>query len=576
MLRAVCVAGILPFLAWGQDEVAQKDAQATFNTRVNLVMVPVVVRDKLGHTVGDLKKEDFQLFDRGKPQLITRFAVEKASDRIKPAVIPSDDAEEPKPAANPGAKPVIVPARFLAFVFDDLHMSVGDLAQSRSAAKQYLAERLRPDERVAIYTTSGKVMLDFTDDLGAIGEALLRISPKINPAQHDCPPVSYYMADMIENKHDETLFQMALQDTYQCANLINNIATPGGGSGSPDQASATAMVKSAVSRALAIGEQDAHVALGVLKDIARRMAAAPGERTMILVSGGFYLTDFERQEEVEMIDRAIRSNVIVNALDARGLYAFLPGGDASTSTFNQSNGPQTGGARVLMQRGEQLAYSDILGELAEGTGGLVFQNSNDLMAGFARTTEAPEFVYMLGFSPQNLKIDGAYHTLKVSLTAKGMTLVARRGYFAPRRAEDEAEVAKDEIREALFSREEMQDIPLQVQTQFFKLDDQKARIAVVTKIDLKPLHFLKAEGRERDSLVVVAGVFDRNGNLVTAIQKTVDMRLKEETFEQRVNAGIVLKTSLDVTPGSYVIRVVLRDHEGHMMTARNRVLEIPY
>ena len=154
--------------------------------------------------------------------------------------------------------------------------------------------------------------------------------------------------------------------------------------------------------------------------------------------------------------------------------------------------------------------------------------------------------------------------------------MARRGYYAPRHEADEAEVAHEEIREALFSREEIQDIPILVQTQFFKTDDEKAKLAVLARVDLKPLRFRKEEGRNRNDLVIVAGVFDRNGNLVTAIQKTIEMRLKDETFDARVKAGITIRSSVDIAPGSYVVRVVLRDQEGKMMTARNRVVEIPY
>jgi hypothetical protein len=115
-----------------------------------------------------------------------------------------------------------------------------------------------------------------------------------------------------------------------------------------------------------------------------------------------------------------------------------------------------------------------------------------------------------------------------------------------------------------------------VQTQFFKGDDEKAKLAVLARVDLKPLHFRKDQGRNWDNLVIVAGVFDRNGNLVTAVQKTIEMRLKDATFEAHLNAGITIRSSLDITPGSYVVRVVLRDQEGKMMTARNRVVEIPY
>jgi VWFA-related protein len=547
------------------QEVATKDNTATFSSRVNLVMVPVVVRDKSGHAVGTLKKEDFVLSDRGKPQVITRFQIEKEADRIKPVLIASDDADVPKPEgaeSGPSPKSAVIPSRFIAYVFDDLHLQIGDMQQARSAARQHLAENLRPDERVAIYTTSGKVMLDFTDDLGKIGEAMVKIFPKIQMAQHDCPPISFYQADMIINHNDPVATQVAVADLGACAMVSGQAAQ--------------SMVTAAANQALSYGEQDSRIALGVLNDIARRMAAAPGERTMVLISGGFYLTEFERRDELDLIDRAIRSNVTVSGLDARGLYALGPDLSASSSS-NQSQSQSINNLRASFQRMEQLSSSDVMGELADGTGGIFFQNNNDLREGYKRTTQPPEFIYMLGFSPQNLKLDGAYHNLKVSLTVKnGTTLVARRGYYAPRHEADEAELAHEEIREALFSREEIQDIPIQVQTQFFKTDDEKAKLAVLARVDLKPLRFRKDQGRNWDNLVIVAGVFDRNGNLVTAIQKTIEMRLKDETFDQRVNAGILIKSSLDVTPGSYVVRVVLRDQEGKMMTARNRVVEIPY
>jgi VWFA-related protein len=552
------------------QEVSTKDATATFSSKVNLVMVPVVVRDKSGHAVGTLKKEDFLLLDRGKPQVITRFQIESEADRIKPVLIASDDIDAPKAEGAetaPTQRSAVIPSRFIAYVFDDLHMPIGDLAQARNAARQHLAENLRPDERVAIYTTSGKVMLDFTDDLGKIGEAVLRIMPHINTTDHDCPPVTYYQADQIQNNHDASALQVAVADALACGQM--DPAT--------QMQAAQALAQAGVSRALAIGEQDARTALLVLKDIARRMSSTPGERMMVLVTSGFYLTEFERRDEIDMIDRAIRSNVMVNALDARGLYTYIPGGDASVSNFNRSMSPQQTALRSMLERTEQLAYGDVMGELADGTGGIVFQNNNDLKEGFKRTTQPPEFIYMLGFSPQNLKLDGSYHNLKVSLAVKnGTSLIARRGYYAPRHEADEAELAHEEIREALFSREEIQDIPLQVQTQFFKTDDERAKLAVLAKVDIRLLHFRKADGRNRNDLVIVAGVFDRNGNLVTAIQKTIEMRLKDDTLETRLNAGILIKSSLDVTPGSYVVRVVLRDQEGKMMTARNRVVEIPY
>ena len=94
-----------------------------------------------------------------------------------------------------------------------------------------------------------------------------------------------------------------------------------------------------------------------------------------------------------------------------------------------------------------------VGIMAAGTGATLFQNNNDLDAGFARLVSAPEYYYLLAFSPQNLKMDGSFHPLKVTLkNVKDVNVGARTGYYAPRHLENAIETAKREIEEALFSR----------------------------------------------------------------------------------------------------------------------------
>ncbi|HWZ30157.1 MAG TPA: VWA domain-containing protein [Bryobacteraceae bacterium] len=536
-------------------EIESRDAQTTFSTRVNLVMVPVVVRDKQGRAVGTLQKEDFQLADKGKLQLITRFAVEKSSDRLAVKPIRSEGAAE-----DPTAAPVVIANRFTAYLFDDLHIEFGDLVRSRDAARRHL-DSLQDSERAAIFTTSGRTMLEFTDDREALHRALSQIQPRPRIASSECPPMTFYMADLIQNRNDPTALSAAADDTMACANMDPSM-----------RPMAVQMAQGAAARAVAEGNQDTQVALSVLKDVVRRMGATPGQRSIVLVSPGFLLTIDYRQEETDILDRAIRNNLTISSLDARGLY--VTGDDLSQR--NSSGSAASAIAKRMYQTLGASADADILAELAYGTGGTFFQNNNDFDDGFRRIAALPEFVYILGFAPQNLKYDGAFHALKVSLKIKnGLTLDARRGYYAPKHALDSAEQAKQEISEALFSREETHDIPVDLQTQFFKLAADEARLAVVAKVDLKHLRFRKEEGRNRNTLTVVSGVFDRNGKLVSAQEKTVEMRLKEETLEARLAAGLAIKTSFDVIPGSYVIRVVVRDSEGQLMTARNGVVQIP-
>ena len=217
----------------------------------------------------------------------------------------------------------------------------------------------------------------------------------------------------------------------------------------------------------------------------------------------------------------------------------------------------------------------MLAELADGTNGTFFHNSNDLNEGFKRVAARPEYSYLLGFSPQNLKLDGSFHKLKVTLKDSKLALQARRGYYAPKHLENPAEEAKREIEEALFSRDVLHDIPVELHTQFFKSGAFDAKLSVLARVDVKHLRFRKENGRNRDDLTIVSALFDRNGNFLQAITKTLEMRLKDTTLENRLDSGITIKTSFDVKTGPYVVRLVVRDAEGQLMAAQNGAIEIP-
>ncbi len=296
----------------------------------------------------------------------------------------------------------------------------------------------------------------------------------------------------------------------------------------------------------------------------------PGQRNIVLVSPGFLLPFGSRGDETQVLDNAIRSNVIISSLDARGLYTLTP--DISKPMTNSATLPMKFG----YQRDSAFAESDILAELAHGTGGSFFQNNNDLVEGFKRVASPPEYVYLLGFSPQNLKLDGSLHSLKVTLKdGHGLTVQARRSYTAPKHMDDPKEDIKQEIEAALFSREELHDFPMELHTQFFKTNDVDAKLSILARLDVRQLHFKKADGRNRDELKVVAGLFDRNGNYLEARESVVEMRLLDATLETKLRSGITVKSSFDVKAGSYIIRLVVRDAEGQMMAATNGAVEIP-
>lgn len=542
------------------QEISSRDEVTTFKVKVNLVLVRAVVRDGKGNPIGNLHKEDFELFDNRKPQTITQFVMEQPGRKAAEAMA----SEQKQKAQETGAAlpPPIAPDHYFAYVFDDAHLDFGDLARVRDAAERHM-NTLGATDRASIITTSGQSNLDFTDDKAKLHEALqlLRARPITRTGLSECPDVTLYMADLIQNKNDPTALAVAAADALHCA--FNDDPRM--------QAPAVTMAQGTAAQVLSSGEQETRVALAVLRDTIRRMATMPGVRTVLLLSPGFIapLVDFDYSD---LIDRSLRSQVIISALDARGLYSVDPVGDISSPHPVPAG---VSGQKTIYVLDGARANDDVLADLAYGTGGSFVQNSNDLDAGLRRIAAEPEYWYVLGFAPQNLKLDGRFHDIKVTVkNPPKLQVQARRGYFAPKHETDPNEEAKQEIDDALFSQEEMHDLPIELHTQFFKSTDLDAKLAVLCHIDTKRLHFQKAGGRNANNLTIVSGLFDRNGRFIMGNQKTLEMHLKDDTLENKLSSGITIKSSFDVKPGSYLVRLVVRDAEGQL-SAANGAIEIP-
>ncbi len=459
-----------------------------------------------------------------------------------------------------------MPERFVAYIFDDVHLQFGDLARIRQVAERHFAT-LRPTDRAAVFTTSGQGSLDFTDDRAKLHDALLRLQPRpISSGSGsflDCPTMSFYEADLIQNKRDPFTTSVAVQEATAC--LPKDPRT-----GQPIINPAT-VVDSASVQALEAGQHESHISLDILKGVVGRVSRMPGQRSVVLVSPGFIAPEME-YEYTELIDHALRSQVVINALDARGLYVGTPFGDISNPNTLP---PSIAGPKALIETAADSAQADLLAVLADGTGGVFFHNSNDFDEGFRRVAETPEYSYVLAFTPQDLKLDGSYHALKVTLkNPQKLTLQARRGYFAPKHLADPNEQAKQEIEDAMYSQEELHNLPVKLRTQFFKASEDDAKLVVLAHVDVQHLHFRKAEGRNNNVLTCVSAVFNRNGNFLQGTAKTVTMHWKDETLEHKLSSGITLKTSFDVKPGSYLVRLVVRDSEGQLMSAENGSVEI--
>jgi VWFA-related protein len=401
-------------------EAQSPGADVKIRVDVNAVLVPVVVRDSRGRAVGSLKKEDFQVFDRDKPQVISGFSIQKRAgmESERKAV---DTAKVSPSLAVPQGLPLqaTMPERSIVFLFDDLHLGPGDLLRAQQVATKMLSESLADSDMAAVVSLSG-TNSGLTRNRAKLQEAVMKVKVHqlFRHDDHACPNIDYYQADLIQNKRNDQALQLAMADYVTCAHLQG--VTP---------SMMESVVRSAAGQSLAIGERDVWSALATLSEIVRRMGTLQGQRSLILISPGFLtLTPAAMAEKSHILDLAAQANVTISALDARGLYTTEI--DASERGGSSARDLMTGQHSQYHSDTMQLD-EDVMSELADGTGGTFFHNSNDLEGGLKMLAQGPEYVYLLEFSPEKFKPDGTYHRLKVKLDQSGLKVQSRQGYFAP-------------------------------------------------------------------------------------------------------------------------------------------------
>lgn len=551
--------------ATDKPEVDTRDSTIPLESRVNLVPIRVVVRDPQGHVVTNLRKEDFQVFEDGKQQEISHFSVETPASFsqtfVHPDPIPGNSDPE-KPSSD-----FVPPSRFVGLLFDDVHVALGDLMRTQQAATKFVDESLSATDRVAVFTISGQSQMDFTNDRDRLRSTILGLTVRAvtggsSTGTGQCPPIDYYQADQIQNKNDQQAIAVATQDALACA--FNNDRQ--------QLASAQALAMSTAMEAYEAGEVQTDYSFRRLEEVLRRISALPGQRNLVLLSPGFIYPNRE-YDLSQIIDRANRANVFINTLDARGLYTP----DLGDISNPDPGSPIAAGPRSLYRQMTLSANSDVLNVIADGTGGLAFHNSNDLTGGLRMLASAPDVSYLVAFVPHNLKYDGKFHSLKVALTTKQrVSIQARRGFYAPKHSVSVAEAAKQDIEDALFSQEEQHGLPVELHTQYYKLDSTNAKLAVMTRVDIAKMRFQKTGDRNQNNLTIVTALFDRDGNIVTGIEKNVEMRLLDATLQRLTRTGLTVKTSFDVKPGDYVVRLVVRDSNAAQLSTENGVVQIPY
>ena len=397
---------------------------STIQVETNSLLLPVIVRDAHGNPVDNLRKEDFKVLDQGKPRPITGFTVDKAFNAAGPANThtatsgPTGQPASSTPASN----------RFIVFLFDDRHFTVSDVEQARLAASRAFDQPLPPNESVLLLSFHG-LNSGITRDPAALKAAVLKLKPgeRDHHEAGQCPDLDYYVADQILNEHGDLEYKAAIEKTALC----NHTSTKALQDPNTLKALDT-LLRSAATRTIAIGNQDAHDSLLYIWQVLHSMQNLPGQRTLVLVSPGFLTVDQSAMRlQSQIVNLAASLNVTIGAIDVRGLAS--PDVSASQSGTGSSYALQTG-QNIENQSDAQKANTAVMADLADSAGGTFIHNTNDLEAGFKTLFAAPQCLYLLELSLQDVKQNGAYRSLKVEVDQPGLRVQARKGYFAPQAA----------------------------------------------------------------------------------------------------------------------------------------------
>jgi VWFA-related protein len=559
LLLSCCCA-----LALAQESVPGADKPdakaATFQSRVDLVLIPVVARDRHGRPIGNLTKDDFRLFDNGKPQTIASFSmVERAkgtreSERNTAAAPTAGSEQAGSDAAKDDRE------RNFIYLFDDVNIRFADMANVRAAALDHFKSGFASGDRASIETISGKNSLDFTGDRDKLEDAVskLRWGRVAGSGGMQCPDVSYYIADLIVSKADGQALEGLTNHTVECAHVRPEIARQ--------------IAMAAANRELIIGSRNTQLALATLRRAIRRLSAMPGQRVIVLASPGFFAQTTEAiKATAEVLALAAKSGVIINGLSVRGVILAEEEEDVTRRGVVSRRAPPTATSADQLwtryRRDSAHADGDVINDLAEGTGGIFFHNNNSLRAGFKQVSIAPEFSYVLGFSPGALKADGSFHSLKVRVQNQiGGSVEARRGYYAVKPGAKDSQPSAAELEDAVFSRDEKSDVPVVLQTGYSKPKDADAvKVLVTAKIDVTSLG-------KRNSFEVAVTLFDQEGGYVTGTAEAVRFGSPDSTASSTDQTVTLHWEFPEIKPNSYVVRLVIREPKSKAMTMIGRPL----
>ncbi len=580
----------------------EKKNQAVLRVETELVQIDVVVADKKGSLIRDLRREDFELFEDGKRQPITHFA---AGTSVKPATWLRPERRPIAGDASAAQTSTEVRAeRYIVIAVDDFHLAPENLLIAKRVLHRFINDQMVAGDQVAFITTSGNIGLfqQFTTDRTILERAVDRLSVQTRTVTNsfDVPRITDYQAELIDRGDRQALELAALEILRLESPSVPAQRGGGGRGGSMGSGSAQERAEEqARSKARLIVAQNAHYTrstLDTLDSVIRSLRQLTGRKMLVLLSDGFFLGGNNSSQVYDIqriIDAATRSGVVIYSIDARGLIAAPPGGDASAPATFATELP---GARVGIEQRAIEAKRDGMNALAQDTGGFLVINNNDLNLGLQRVLDDNEVYYVLAYEPPESRRDGRFHRIEVRIADRPELKVrTRKGYLASteksekvekkaeklsekqkEKAEQQAKAAKAaQIRSGLVSLFPLRDIPLEMSVDFIDIADRGPVAMITAHIDASALELLQANGLHNGALDLTGAIFDERGKIAQSFSERLSINLKPSSLDAVVKQGFNYLKYVSLKPGFYQTRVALREEGTARLGSAACWVEIP-
>ncbi|HLK50965.1 MAG TPA: VWA domain-containing protein [Bryobacteraceae bacterium] len=549
-MRALTAA----FLVWilTAPAPAQQVEQATrgnarFGATTQLVVEDVIVKSKDGNPVQGLKASDFTITEDGKPQKISVFEFQTLEQEAAPApAIPSRPSTEPPPAVKPVTAVQIAPEkpgdlkyrnrRLMAMFFDLTSMPIQDQIRAQNAALKFLRTQMTRSDLMAIMTFSSdvKVVEDFTDD---------------------------------RDKLEKDIKSLIIGEGQGFEALDSD-----------DSTSDTGAAFQQDDTEFAIFNTDRQ--LSALETAVRMLGSLNEKKALVYFASGMTRNGMDNQAQLQAtINAAIRANVSFYPIDARGLVATAPLGDATKGSPGGQGMYSGSSARTAQSKFQ--GQQETLYTLAADTGGKALLDENDLSLGLVQAQKDIASYYIIGYYSSNSALDGHFRRIKITVNEKSAAariakLDYRQGYFAGKQFNKFSDTDKErQLAEALVLGDPVTDMSLAMELDYFRMARDRYFVPLAVKIPGSEIELARHGGAESTRLDFIGEVKDAKGAVVGNVRDNIEIKLKGETAQQLAKTTLQYDTGFTLAPGSYTVKFLARENQTGKMGTFESKLVVP-